>query len=984
MKKDIPSSVWSDPPAAQAGSELPARLTSSSDITPPRNPLLLEQPTVISKSPPTATPVISDSAYRILEGRILPGDHLGHFELIEYVGGGGMGRVFRAVDTRLARNIALKILSPNQASDPETLQRFQNEAQSAARLDHENIARVHYVGEDRGIHFIAFEFVEGVNIRGLVEQKGVLPLDEAVNYVLQTAEALAHADSRHVVHRDIKPSNVLITPEGRVKLIDMGLARLRQLDHRATDLTASGVTLGTFDYISPEQARDPRNADIRSDIYSLGCTFFFMLTGRPPFSEGTVLQKLLQHQSEQPPDVRQFRPDLPEEIQPVLQKMLAKDPQDRYCNPAALVADLTALAERLGLQLFPAVSRVWMPPPERRSAPWHRHLPWMVALAALLLIVLMVDWIGKTQGPAVSPPAPPSIESPKTSLQSPAPLTEPASRPAPSPPSPPAMTAESPSGGVESLPPTPPSGVLPPALPLGTLGNQIPDGSVTPAPAIDPFLPNVMPLSNPLQEDSYSPAENGTLSAPLQWLWEPHRGRFSWESSSPPMPLPLGESDRTAGGFLPPPVSPRLEYPPPGNAPGKRNNVLIVGNGAEGPGQFTSLQAACAAARSGDVIELRFDGRREERPLQLVNLNVTIRGGEGCRPILVFRPDDSDPVKFPRSMFTLTDGRLTLSSLAVEFQVPRDIPAESWSLLELRGGQTLRVEQCVLTVRNASQQNRAYHSDVTFFRVQPAMNAESLIEPFSPSAVPLATLELADVVARGEAVLLSIDHLQPVHLVWENGLLATTECLIRTGGGAVTPKPEVSLRVDLRHVTAEIRRGLCRLTTTPDEPYFLPVQINSLDNIFITLPGVPLLEQRGVGTLEDFRRQIVWNGDRNFYQQTDVLWRMEPLSGDRRPEALNAEAWRHYWGPSRENQPMFDQVIWKRLPAPERPVSSDSPADFALNEGAIENPAIGSASDSRNAGLIAERLLPIPPDSSSTASPPLPLGVRQAEGHEEE
>ena len=127
-----------------------------------------------------------------------------------------------------------------------------------------------------------------------------------------------------MVHRDIKPSNVLITPDGRVKLIDMGLARLRVADPAVADLTASGVTLGTFDYISPEQARDPRNADIRSDIYSLGCTFFFMLAGRPPFPEGTVLQKLLQHQGDQPPDIQEVRPELPAESSRVLQKMMQR------------------------------------------------------------------------------------------------------------------------------------------------------------------------------------------------------------------------------------------------------------------------------------------------------------------------------------------------------------------------------------------------------------------------------------------------------------------------------------------------------------------------------------------------------------------------------------------------------------------------------------------------------------------------------------
>ncbi len=288
--------------------------------------LSADQPTIVTSRVPIPCPAACDSADRILEGRVMPGDRIGHFELVEYVGGGGMGRVFRAIDTRLNRTVALKILPPEQAAERDASQRFQNEAQSAARLDHENIARVYYVGEDRDLSYIVSEFIEGENVRSLVERNGPLPLADAISYTLQIAEALAHADSRTVVHRDIKPSNVLVTPEGRVKLIDMGLARMRQADPAAADLTASGVTLGTFDYISPEQARDPRHADVRSDIYSLGCTLFYMLSGQPPFPEGTVLQKLLQHQGDQPPDIRQFRPELPDESRQVLEKMMAKDP----------------------------------------------------------------------------------------------------------------------------------------------------------------------------------------------------------------------------------------------------------------------------------------------------------------------------------------------------------------------------------------------------------------------------------------------------------------------------------------------------------------------------------------------------------------------------------------------------------------------------------------------------------------------------------
>src|SRR5437763_5879774 len=203
------------------------------------------------------------------------------------------------------------------------IRRFKNEAQRAARLDHPNIARVYYVGEDGGWNFIVFEFIEGTNLRDRAEKDGPLDLEQALHYTLQIAEALAHSSSREVVHRDIKPSNVLVTASDQVKLVDMGLARLHQVESEADDLTASGVTLGTFDYISPEQARDPRAADVRSDIYSLGCTLFYMLTGRPPFPDGTVLQKLLQHQGDEPADPREFRPDLPDDLVRLLWRMLA-------------------------------------------------------------------------------------------------------------------------------------------------------------------------------------------------------------------------------------------------------------------------------------------------------------------------------------------------------------------------------------------------------------------------------------------------------------------------------------------------------------------------------------------------------------------------------------------------------------------------------------------------------------------------------------
>jgi serine/threonine-protein kinase len=358
--------------------------------------------TVVSSTPP----VEPGAATAMLDPRqlgvALEGQQLDHVLLEKFVGGGGMGAVFRAWDTNLHRTVAVKVLSQRQGGDGDSERRFQIEARSAARLDHPNIARAHYVGEDRGVRYIVFEYIDGTNIRDLVYESGPMQVADALNITLQIAGALAHSWEREVVHRDIKPSNILLTQDGLAKLVDMGLARLEYLDQTERDETATGVTLGTFDYISPEQARNPRDADIRSDIYSLGCTLFFMLTSRPPFPEGTVLQKLLAHSSDPAPDVRELRPDVPDLLATVLSTMLAKRPEDRFQTPVDLSAALTACIEEMGLApppvALPAYVGTWSPPTQF----WRRNLPWMIPTALLLLIVLVlgVIWHREAATPA--------------------------------------------------------------------------------------------------------------------------------------------------------------------------------------------------------------------------------------------------------------------------------------------------------------------------------------------------------------------------------------------------------------------------------------------------------------------------------------------------------------------------------------------------------------------------------------------------------
>jgi serine/threonine protein kinase len=904
-----------------------------------------DQPTVISHRPPLPTPQFSDSACRILQGEIQPGDRLEHFELVQYVGGGGMGRVFRAVDTRLQRTVALKILPPDQAADEETLARFRNEAQSAARLDHENIARVYHVGEDQGLHYIVFEFIEGVNVRRLVELKGPMPLAEALTYTLQVAEALVHADARNVVHRDIKPSNLLITPEGQVKLIDMGLARLKRADRSAADLTASGVTLGTFDYIAPEQARDPRNADVRSDIYSLGCTFFYMLAGRPPFPEGTVLQKLLQHQGDQPPDVRQFRPELPDDAARVLRKMLAKDPRHRYRDSADLVEELTLLAYQIGLRPGSRVARILGAPRGRTVSLLQRHLPWMAPVAALVCIAIALHFFPFPSQGDPSPPAWPEARPADQSSPPQQPLT-----------GGPGSQASVPQGREQPAPPKQ-AGKSPPRASSGA--------NATMATGPQPVL-----RKSPSPDQRVGPEESvsgGRVSADQvqggRLRVDPLAGKLTpAEETSPSLSVVSGAEAASggltgaAGAAAEPNTSPAAPSPVPA-----RTGLLLVSDRPQGENEFPTLQAACRAAVNGDVVELRYNGPRVEQPITLANLRLTIRAGKDYQPVIVFRPDQSDPVKYPRSMFTVAAGRLTLANLALELQVPRQVPAESWSLFETRGSQTVRLVKCVLTVCNASDQLRAYQPDVAFFRTRSVPDAGVLggeqgpggTPAGTPAVTPPATIDLADCIARGEAVFLCVADVQPVHLIWENGLVVTTEQLVWAYGSQEAPQPGQMLQIELRHLTAVVRGGFYRMTQTLASPHYLDTQIYCADSILMAGPGAPLIDQEGVDTLEELRQQIAWKGDRDFYEHFDIFWSVCNLDEEALP--MMFEDWQSYWGSEEESLPMKDCVLWKKLPERDRPLHTHGPADYALADSTDTRPNPAHDAD---AGFQADKSPP--------------------------
>ncbi len=264
---------------------------------------------------------------------------IGKFQLIRQLGAGGMGAVFLATDLRTNRTVALKVLPRDKAQNATLVKRFRAEAQAAANLEHENIVRVYEADEADGYLYISLEYVDGTDVDQLLKKRERIPVKRSTEIIRQVASALQHAHEQNIVHRDIKPSNLMIRKDRVVKVTDLGLAR--SIDETIdSSITREGTTVGTVDYMAPEQARNSRLADIRSDLYSLGCTWYQMLTGHAPFHEGSLTNKLQAHATAPPPDPRIENPEVPESIVAIIARLMAKKPDDRYQTPHELIKDL--------------------------------------------------------------------------------------------------------------------------------------------------------------------------------------------------------------------------------------------------------------------------------------------------------------------------------------------------------------------------------------------------------------------------------------------------------------------------------------------------------------------------------------------------------------------------------------------------------------------------------------------------------------------
>jgi serine/threonine protein kinase/putative intracellular protease/amidase len=390
------------------------------------------------------------------------------YEVIRELGAGGMGVVYKAEHRIMGRPVALKVMAPHLTAKPGAVERFRKEVRAAAQINHPNIVTAHDADEAGGLHFLVMEFVEGVSLDRFVAKKGPATVQLAAAFTRQAALGLQHAHEKGMVHRDIKPQNMMVTRKGQVKVMDFGLARFVHTDDEdgaagrtapggrlpfgagrpvADPLTNPNLLMGTPDYLSPEQAKNSHAVDSRSDIYSLGCTLFFLLVGKPPFAAApSLIDKLLAHTEQPPPDIRELRPDVPEGLAAVLDKMLAKKPDDRFDTAGDVAVALqpfvraataeveprfealdgaTAPASGVGLQQVADVETIDTEPEARqrtlveeqrprkkkakrqKAKPWYAHPATKIGAVAtgLMVVALVIAATGgkKSEPPKVAP-----------------------------------------------------------------------------------------------------------------------------------------------------------------------------------------------------------------------------------------------------------------------------------------------------------------------------------------------------------------------------------------------------------------------------------------------------------------------------------------------------------------------------------------------------------------------------------------------------
>lgn len=660
---------------------------------------------------------------------------IGKYEIINRIATGGMGAVYKARDVDLNRPVALKILNPELASRDIMLERFRREAKAAARLRHENIVAIYDVGEANGANYLALEFVEGQDLHDYINQKGRLDPEEARQILIQAAKALDHAHRAGVVHRDIKPSNFLITEhEGKllVKLTDLGLARHGDEDDDESGkkpLTRAGTTIGTVDYMAPEQARKSSMADIRSDIYALGCTFYHMLGGKCPFPSGSLLEKIVQHQETEPPDVRKLNPEVPEPLVKILVRMLAKKPADRYQTPLELLKDLES----------PEKLRVYLDKSDRMAQ--------LTVLADLEKPIKKKEPSQILEGLELPDDDGPAIHLPRRGGKRKRFRDEAAE------------DAEAYGKVLGKLPPWWPFVVGAAALVLvvwivlSQLGSSKPKELAQVKPPIEPRKTGPDPHKEDDKKD-VDKKEDDKKPLPKEEKKNP-----AFIGPAPPLlaslfkPMALLDLAALRGEMLGP-------FGEPTPTPAKARTVRVSRMGQ--PGMVRSLAEALAA--DGDVIvEIHDQGPLYETTVPLIkSRQVILRAGQGFRPLLVWEMGTAAKGQGPGPWLALERGSLILEDIDFVVKWP-DAPAEtSAALFSIRGG-AIQARDCTFSL--AGKNSRG----VVLARL--ATPAAKTI----PEEKNTTTLRLSRCYARGTDLRILEATGGPLDVLIEGSLLVTGE-----------------------------------------------------------------------------------------------------------------------------------------------------------------------------------------------------------------
>ena len=826
----------------------------------------------------------------------LEGRRIANFEIKQFLGGGGMGLVFRGFDAILARSVAIKLL-PHEGTSPELVQRFQIEARSAAKLDHPNISRVFQVGSDDACDYIIFEYVEGDNLAQLVRRVGPLPLELGLRYTFQLALALQHAYQRGVVHRDVKPANVVVTDGGKLKLIDLGLARSPKSHDSDLSLTASGVTLGTYDYISPEQARDSRMADVRSDLYSLGCTVFFMFTGQPPYPRGTPIEKIIQHSSEKRPNPADYRTDLPAGLNAITNKLLAIDPDDRFQRPAELIAEIQDFASRNNIPLLGYDDNVIVKKIIQKPTWTMQLIPVLIPIALLLSFVLYLDWADKKA----------ILDSQENARNT--------------------QRSESTANSQRS-----PVGQFDPGVLNAAESNRNSNRSGSEPETASNRVDRRTNRSNKKAETSAGGLEKPSSSAGIP--------------GSEPQLAPL---DFVAVG------NPEVDYP---TLP---ENALIVNNLAEAldrvskDSRVTEIRifSATLLVQRTQVIKIKSNLTLSAAPgidpiiifrpeSEQETTFLKVRGGSLAVRDLHFRIEPGRPAE---TEFTPTS--------AEEFDMGK---SRFGALFELDSVNSSTFSECSLTYAAAVEGEESDLPKPSIFRVtQTKSNSGDFDMPANGSIAAKPVITIRNSCVRGEAALIDMPTSFPFTLAFSNSLFVSNRTMLEFGPADSQREPSGSeIEIYLSNMTVISRLGTARLDSGVDASFF-PVRIDANQSIFNYANTVSLLSHTNMADDFVLEKSLMFKTIDSFFPPNNKLLTIEYRNPDLNTETRDFNDmgdWLNVTGVAGSTA----EVTWQNFDGLSIPAHEHTVFDYELSGGFEKNPAIR-----KKAGIDVLAFSPIPP-----------------------